>query len=85
MTLAQNSPNPFNPVTQIAFTLPAEMEVTLSVYDVTGREVSRLVDQRMGAGNQSVTFDASSYASGIYYYRLTAGSFSQIRKMTLLK
>ena len=85
MTLAQNSPNPFNPVTQIAFTLPAEMDVTLSVYDVTGREVSRLVDQRVGAGNQSVTFDASSFASGIYYYRLTAGSFSQIRKMTLIK
>ncbi len=85
MTLAQNSPNPFNPVTQIAFTLPAEMDVTLSVYDVTGREVSRLVDQRMAAGNQNVTFDASSYASGIYYYRLTAGNFSQIKKMTLLK
>jgi hypothetical protein len=85
VTLAQNSPNPFNPVTQIAFTLPAEMEVTLSVYDVTGREVGRLVDQRMAAGTQSVTFDASAYASGIYYYRLTAGSFSEIRKMTLLK
>ncbi len=85
VSLAQNSPNPFNPSTAITFSLPTEMEVRLSVYDVSGREVSRLVEERMAAGGHSVDFDGSRLSSGTYYYKLSAGEFTEIRKMTLIK
>jgi hypothetical protein len=84
-TLAQNSPNPFNPVTRIAFSLPATSETRLSVYNVQGQEVRRLVEGTLEAGQHSVEFEGSGLASGVYYYRLNAGSFTEIRKMTLVK
>jgi hypothetical protein len=83
--LHQNYPNPFNPRTTIQYELPRSAEVRLSVCDVLGREVSVVVNERREAGVHEVTFDGSSLASGIYVYRLQAGDFIQIRKLTLLK
>jgi len=83
--LAQNYPNPFNPATNISYTLPSAQTVTLKVYDLLGREVATLVNGRQSAGNYVVQFNASSLASGVYFYRLQAGSFAETRKMMLLK
>ncbi|REL39249.1 T9SS C-terminal target domain-containing protein [Rhodohalobacter sp. SW132] len=83
--LHQNYPNPFNPATTISFYLPQSEEVTLTVFDITGRRVATLVDQPMNAGIHNQTFDASALSSGIYFYRLEAGSFSDVQKMTLIK
>jgi Secretion system C-terminal sorting domain len=84
-TLLQNYPNPFNPTTNINFTLAKASKVKLTVYDVLGQKVMTLVDRRMSAGNQSIVFDASKLTSGVYFYRLDAGSFSSVKKMMLLK
>jgi len=83
--LSQNFPNPFNPSTNINFELSHTAEVTLKVYDILGREVATLVNERLTAGAKTVAFDASALSSGIYIYRLVAGSFAQTRKMTLIK
>ena len=83
--LAQNYPNPFNPSTTIKYELPSSAEVRLSVYDVLGREVSVLVNERKGAGVHEVRFDGSGLASGIYLYRLQAGSYVQTRKLVLVR
>lgn len=84
-SLEPNYPNPFNPSTSISFKLPESAHVTLVVYDVMGREVSRLVDRTMEAGTHSVAFEASDLASGLYIYQMHAGRFSQTRTMLLLK
>ncbi len=83
--LASNYPNPFNPVTTIAFALPQAEAVQLVVYDVTGREVARLVEGPMAAGRHQIQFDASGLPSGVYLYRLTAGPFTETRRMVLVK
>ncbi len=83
--LAQNYPNPFNPTTKIRFSLPHTEKSSLIIYDVLGREVSVLINREMGAGEYEVTFDGSFLPSGIYFYRLISGSYSQIRKMLLVK
>ncbi|MFQ5571394.1 MAG: T9SS type A sorting domain-containing protein, partial [Rhodothermales bacterium] len=83
--LEQNYPNPFNPTTDITFDLPEAVHVLLEVYDVTGRRVARLVDTQMPAGQHRVTFDAARLPSGVYLYRLTAGSFSRSHHMVLTK
>ncbi|MGD0591198.1 MAG: T9SS type A sorting domain-containing protein [Bacteroidota bacterium] len=84
--LEQNYPNPFNPSTTINFTLGKASNVKLSVYNVLGQKVATLVDSHMNAGRQSVVFDASRFASGVYFYRLDAGSnFNSVKKMLLLK
>jgi hypothetical protein len=83
--LEQNYPNPFNPSTTIRYELPMAAEVRLSVYDVLGREVSVLVNERRGAGVHEVRFDGSRLASGIYLYRLQAGSYVQTRKLALVR
>jgi len=83
--LLQNYPNPFNPSTIIRYRLPAARQVTLKVYDILGREVATLVNGKVSAGEHLVHYDASHLASGIYIYRLKAGNFSQIHKMTLIK
>jgi hypothetical protein len=85
ITLNQNYPNPFNPSTTIAYQLQSENHVTLKVFDVLGKEVETLVNEVQQPGNKSVTFDASALASGIYFYRLQSGSFSQTHKLLLLK
>ncbi|MDP3148095.1 MAG: T9SS type A sorting domain-containing protein, partial [Ignavibacteria bacterium] len=82
--LAQNYPNPFNPSTKISYAIQSPELVTLRVFDVLGREVAMLVNQYQSAGNHSVSFDASSLASGMYFYKLEAGSFQSIKKMMLL-
>jgi len=83
--LFQNYPNPFNPSTIISFQIPAISNVKLKIYDVLGREVTTLVNKEMKAGSYKVDFNSKGLASGIYFYRLTAGDFSEIKKMVLLR
>lgn len=83
--LAQNYPNPFNPTTMIGYALPVATEVSLKVYDMLGREVTTLVSGRQAVGQYQVPFNASGLASGIYFYRLQAGSFAETKKMMLVK
>ena len=82
--LEQNFPNPFNPTTTIQYQLPADSKVTLKVYDILGSEVATLIDKEQEAGFKEVQFNGSSYASGMYIYRLTSGSFSSIKKMLII-
>ncbi len=83
--LGDNYPNPFNPQTTIRFGLPEDAHVTLKVYDVTGAEIATLVNGDLRADEHAVTFDARSFPSGVYFYRLNAGTFSETKKMILLK
>jgi len=83
--LKPNYPNPFNPSTQIAFDLPESADVRLTVFDVLGRQVATLINQPMKAGTHTVSFDAQRLASGVYIYRLEAGSFTMTRNMMLIK
>ena len=85
VVLKQNYPNPFNPSTVISYQLPETTDVELSVYDLTGREVSTLVDGQVQAGSHRVTFDGSKLSSGVYVYQLIAGSRKLSRKLTLIK
>lgn len=92
LVLYQNYPNPFNPNTIIKYSVPSEdgnstlaSMVVLKVYDLLGREISALVNEEKLPGNYQVTFDGSKLSSGIYFYRLTAGSFSDTKKLILLK
>ena len=84
-SLSQNYPNPFNPVSTIRYEVPKSGDVSLIVYDILGREVTRLVDSYLEPGSHQVRWNASDFASGIYFYRLQAGDFVQTRKMVLLK
>jgi hypothetical protein len=84
-SLSQNYPNPFNPVTKINFALPKQGFVSLKIYDVLGREVRNLVSEVKSAGTYSVDFNASEFSSGIYFYKLEADGFSDIKRMMLIK
>ena len=84
-TLGQNYPNPFNPSTSITFTLPSSENVTLTVYNSLGAEVSKLLNGNYSAGEHKVSFDASGLESGVYFYTLRAGDFTQTQKMLFLK
>jgi lysophospholipase L1-like esterase len=86
--LLQNFPNPFNPSTTISYSIPVGTRHAVSllkVYDVLGRDVATLVDEVKPAGTYTVNFDASQLSSGVYYYKLTAGSFTQTKKMILAR
>ena len=83
--LQQNYPNPFNPATQIRFELPGSVEVRLEVYNLMGQRVATLVNGTMSAGTHAATFDGTSLASGVYLYRLQAGTTVLTRKMMLVK
>jgi len=84
-SLSQNYPNPFNPVTQISFSLPEGSEVRLSVYNIAGQQVAELVNEKLDAGSYRVSWDAKSFASGIYFYRIEVGDYHMTKKMVFLK
>jgi hypothetical protein len=83
--LEQNYPNPFNPTTTIDYSIPEASNVHISVCDHIGREVASVVNKNQNAGYYSSTFDASKLSSGVYFYKITAGSFSSTKRMLLLK
>jgi hypothetical protein len=83
--LEQNYPNPFNPTTTIRFALPEQAVVTLKIFDILGREVATLMDEKLEAGVHKVVFDARGLPSGVYIYQLRAGSFVQQKKLALVK
>jgi hypothetical protein len=83
--LEQNYPNPFNPSTTIRYQLPVASEVKLEVYDVLGKKIATLVNERQSAGSYQVVWNASGLSSGTYFYRLQAGTFTQTKKMILVK
>jgi|WetSurMetagenome_2_1015567.scaffolds.fasta_scaffold01760_8 hypothetical protein len=84
-SLFQNYPNPFNPSTTIRYEIPKNGLVKLVVYDVLGRSVETLVNEKQSAGIYEINFDASQIPSGIYFYKLTVDNFSDIKRMVLLK
>jgi Secretion system C-terminal sorting domain len=84
-SLGQNYPNPFNPNTNIRFTIPKNSFVTIAVYDALGREVNRLVNSQLQAGEYEVDFDAANLTSGTYFYKLISGEIVQTKKMVLVK
>jgi hypothetical protein len=83
--LEQNYPNPFNPTTKIMYKLPKEGMVSLKIYDMLGREVKTLVNEHKNAGSYNIEFNANHLTSGIYFYRLTSGNFTQVKKLILIK
>ncbi len=80
----QNYPNPFNPGTVIGYRLPENCAVRLIVFDILGREVATLVNEKQVPGNYEVTFEAKNLPSGVYFYRLIADDFVQTRKLVVL-
>lgn len=84
-SLSQNYPNPFNPATNIKFQIPKSGLVKLTIFDALGKEVQTLVNQQLSHGTYSADFDGSNLPSGVYYYRIEAGSFTETKKMVLLK
>jgi hypothetical protein len=84
-TLEQNYPNPFNPSTNIKYELPKNSFVKIVVFDMLGREVEALVNEKLSPGSYSIDWNASQYPSGVYFYRLTTEGFSETKKMILLK
>jgi len=83
--LYQNYPNPFNPTTVIRYQLSASGLVSLKVFDVLGKEVATLINDVKPAGSYEVQFDASNLPSGIYFYKLSAGTFTETKKMVLIR
>jgi photosystem II stability/assembly factor-like uncharacterized protein len=84
-SLEQNYPNPFNPTTQIKFRSPTTGDASLKVYDLLGREVATLVNEQMNPGTYSATWNAAGFASGVYLYRMRAGTFIETKKLLLLR
>ncbi|MFA5011617.1 MAG: choice-of-anchor V domain-containing protein [Ignavibacteria bacterium] len=83
--LSQNFPNPFNPVTKIKYGIAKETNVSVKVFDLLGKEVASLVNEYQASGNYFTTFDAAKYPTGIYYYKIQAGDFTEVRKMSLIR
>jgi len=83
--LNQNYPNPFNPVTIINYQLPMTSDVNISIYNLLGQKVATLINERKQAGYHQVEWDATGFASGVYYYRMVAGNYVETRKMIYLK
>ncbi len=83
--LEQNFPNPFNPTTMINFSIPVEGFVTLNVYNSIGQQVANLISESKSAGTYQVGFDATNLTSGIYFYRISSGNFTETKKMILMK
>ncbi|MBI1931308.1 MAG: T9SS type A sorting domain-containing protein [Ignavibacteriales bacterium] len=83
--LEQNYPNPFNPTTTISYQIPVNKHITIKVYDVLGREIATLIDEYKPAGIYKLEFNASRLVSGVYFYKLRAGSFVETRKMIIMR
>jgi len=83
--LYENYPKPFNSETNIEYSLLKSGIVTIKIYDILGKELLSLVNEFKQAGSYSVTFDATNYPSGVYYYKITVGNFVQVRKMILIR
>jgi hypothetical protein len=84
-SLSQNAPNPFNPSTMISYQLPKTSDVEISIFNLMGQKVATLIDKKQNAGTYQVDWDARGFASGVYYYRLEAGDYTDVMKMVLLK
>ncbi len=84
-SLSQNFPNPFNPATKIKFNLPSDEFVSLKIYNLPGNEIAVLINEKRTAGSYEINFEAGDLPSGIYYYQLVAGRFSETKKMILMK
>jgi hypothetical protein len=84
-TLSRNYPNPFNPETTIEYALPYNSFVQIKIFDVLGREIKTLVNDNLAAGKYKTIIDASELSSGVYFYRLSADNFTEIKKMILVK
>jgi hypothetical protein len=83
--LSQNYPNPFNPSTTIKYSVPHADLVSLKIYDILGREVRTLINEYKSPGTYYINFNAHGLSSGVYFYRLTAGSYSGVKKLILIK
>ena len=83
--LMQNYPNPFNPSTTIRYDLPKATHVTLKIYDIMGQQVAELVSQKHNAGVYEIVWNAKGIASSVYFYHITAGDFTSVRKLILMK
>ena len=83
--LMQNYPNPFNPATKISFAIPQNDFVSIKIYDVLGREIMTLVNEKLSAGTYEFNFDGTNLSSGLYFYRMTTNKFSEIKRMILVK
>jgi subtilisin-like proprotein convertase family protein len=84
-SLEQNYPNPFNPVTKISYSLPKAGYTTIKIYDILGKETATIVKGSLSAGSYTVEFNGSAFSSGVYFYKLESGSYSEIKKMMLVK
>jgi hypothetical protein len=84
-SLSQNYPNPFNPATIIKYTLAGKNLVTVKIFDILGREVNTLVNEVKDAGNYEVLFDGSKLSSGVYFYSINSGNFTDTKRMLLVK
>jgi hypothetical protein len=83
--LYNNYPNPFNPATKIKFDLPSNCNVKLKIFDITGKEVANLINEELKAGTYEYQFNAVNLSSGVYFYRIETGNFSDIKRMMLIK
>jgi len=84
-SLKQNFPNPFNPVTKIEFEIPQKKFVQLIIYDALGREVTKLINEELTAGSHEVVWNAENFVSGVYFYKIKAGNFTDTKRMVLVK
>ncbi|MBC8490683.1 MAG: T9SS type A sorting domain-containing protein, partial [Bacteroidetes bacterium] len=84
-SLYQNYPNPFNPITNIKFDLRKSSNTKLIIYNILGKEIATLVNEKLNAGSYEVDWDGSAYPSGVYFYKLTTDGFSDVKKMILIK
>ena len=84
-SLSTAYPNPFNPTTTLSFAIPTDSEVSLSIYNLQGREVVSLINGNMEAGYHSIVWDANTYASGVYFVKMVAGEYVNTQKLMLIK
>lgn len=83
--LSQNYPNPFNPVTTIKYQIPADGLVKIVLYNILGKEVMTVVNKYQAAGNYQINFDASNLSSGVYFYKMQSGTFSDMKRMMVVR